>query len=49
LSREDVNTSKNIAQAAKDDSYAMKTVAVMTVAFLPATFFAALFAMPLLQ
>lgn len=27
----------------------MKTVAIMTMAFLPATFFAALFAMPLLE
>ena len=38
-----------IAAAAKSDSGAMKTVAVMTMLFLPATFFAALFSMPLLQ
>jgi Mg2+ and Co2+ transporter CorA len=38
-----------IAEAAKVDSGAMKTVAVMTMLFLPATFFAALFSMPLLQ
>lgn len=41
--------SVEIAQRAKEDSSAMKTVAIMTMAFLPATFFAALFAMPTLQ
>jgi len=49
MGREDANASKAIATAAKKDSSAMKTIAVMTMAFLPATFFAALFAIPLLQ
>lgn len=43
------DASLKIAEAAKGDSGAMKTVAVMTMLFLPATFFAALFSMPLLQ
>ncbi|KAI1337170.1 hypothetical protein F5Y15DRAFT_163087 [Xylariaceae sp. FL0016] len=56
LSREDTRQSnelalisKEIAEAAKQDSTAMKTIAIMTMAFLPATFFAALFAVPSLQ
>lgn len=32
-----------VARAAKNDSGAMKTISVMTMLFLPATFFAALF------
>jgi len=38
-----------IAAATKRDSSAMKTIAVMTMAFLPATFLAALFAFPALE
>jgi FtsH-binding integral membrane protein len=38
-----------LAQSAKDDSLSMKTVAIMTMGFLPATFFAALFAVPSLH
>ncbi|KAK8094312.1 hypothetical protein PG997_000997 [Apiospora hydei] len=38
-----------IAEASKRDSASMKTVAVLTMAFLPATFFAALFAIPSLD
>jgi Mg2+ and Co2+ transporter CorA len=38
-----------IAQRAAEDSSAMKTIAVMTMLFLPGTFFAALFALPLLK
>lgn len=56
LTHEDAETnirladaSKKLAEAAKRDSASMKTVAVMTMAFLPGTFFAALFALPLLQ
>jgi hypothetical protein len=41
--------SKTIAVASQHDSSSMKTVAIMTMSFLPATFFAALFAVPLLQ
>ncbi|ROV87634.1 hypothetical protein VMCG_10630 [Cytospora schulzeri] len=40
---------RNDAQAALDDSTSMKVVAIMTMAFLPATFFAALFALPSLD
>ena len=40
---------RDIAEAAKRDSSAMKTIAIMTMLFLPATFFAALFSMPLLD
>lgn len=40
---------RNDAQAALDDSTSMKVIAIMTMAFLPATFFAALFALPSLD
>ncbi|MCJ1267883.1 hypothetical protein MMC22_007769 [Lobaria immixta] len=40
---------KTIALASKRDSSSMKTIALMTIAFLPGTFFAALFATPLLK
>ncbi|OIW32029.1 hypothetical protein CONLIGDRAFT_678461 [Coniochaeta ligniaria NRRL 30616] len=49
LTHEDAGASINIATASKRDSSSMKTVAVMTMAFLPATFFAALFAVPSLR
>ncbi|KAK5659387.1 hypothetical protein OQA88_1480 [Cercophora sp. LCS_1] len=42
------NASKRLAEAAQQDSSSMKTVAVITMAFLPAAFFAALFSMPAL-
>lgn len=38
-----------IAEAAKHDSGAMRTIAYMTMVFLPGTFFAALFSMPILR
>ncbi|KAL2192721.1 hypothetical protein P885DRAFT_64663 [Corynascus similis CBS 632.67] len=38
---------REIAVATKQDSAAMKAIAVMTILFLPGTFFATLFAMPL--
>ncbi|KAI5863805.1 glycoside hydrolase family 31 protein [Durotheca rogersii] len=41
--------SRRIAEASQRDSSSMKTVAVMTMAFLPATFVAALFALPSLD
>ncbi|KAI1765000.1 hypothetical protein GGR53DRAFT_530101 [Hypoxylon sp. FL1150] len=41
--------SKKIAEESKKDSSDMKVIAVMTMAFLPGTFFAALFAVPSLQ
>ncbi|KAI1464834.1 glycoside hydrolase family 31 protein [Daldinia caldariorum] len=40
---------RRIAEAARRDSSSMRTVAIMTMAFLPATFFAALFALPSLD
>ncbi|KAI3320423.1 hypothetical protein HD806DRAFT_506326 [Xylariaceae sp. AK1471] len=56
LAREDTRlsnqlaiSSMELAEAAKRDSSAMKTIAVMTMVFLPATFFAALFAVPSLR
>ncbi|KAI1339686.1 hypothetical protein F5Y15DRAFT_415606 [Xylariaceae sp. FL0016] len=42
-------SSRHIAEAAKRDSSSMKTVAIMTMAFLPGTFIAALFAVPSLN
>ncbi|KAJ0116967.1 uncharacterized protein J7T55_003381 [Diaporthe amygdali] len=49
LTHEDARASIELADAAKRDGSSMKTIAVVTMAFLPATFFAALFAMPSLQ
>ncbi|CAN9426354.1 unnamed protein product [Alternaria alternata] len=49
LTRHDAKSSKEIALAAQRDSYSMKTIAIMTMVFLPPTFFATLFAMPLLD
>ncbi|KAH9983884.1 hypothetical protein F4779DRAFT_632557 [Xylariaceae sp. FL0662B] len=43
------DASRRIAEASKRDSSSMKTVAIMTMAFLPATFFAALFSVPSLD
>ncbi|KAJ6014018.1 hypothetical protein N7540_008609 [Penicillium herquei] len=49
LGHEDAEINIKIAVSMKNDSTSMKTVAIMTMAFLPATFFAALFAVPSLQ
>ncbi|KAJ5728596.1 uncharacterized protein N7483_003104 [Penicillium malachiteum] len=49
LGHEDAEINLEIAVSMKNDSASMKTVAIMTMAFLPATFFAALFAVPSLQ
>ncbi len=49
LTHEDAAASIDLAAASKRDSSSMKTIAVMTMAFLPATFFAALFALPSLN
>jgi Mg2+ and Co2+ transporter CorA len=38
-----------LARAAQQDSSSMKAIAVLTMAILPATFFATLFSMPLLN
>jgi Mg2+ and Co2+ transporter CorA len=40
-------TSATIAQESKKDSSSMKAIAVLTMCFLPGTFLAAIFAMPL--
>lgn len=42
------DASKKLAEATKKDSSDMKVIAIMTMAFLPATFFAALFDIPTL-
>ncbi|OTA95386.1 hypothetical protein M434DRAFT_69401 [Hypoxylon sp. CO27-5] len=49
LTHEDAAANTNLAAASKRDSSSMKTIAIMTMAFLPATFFAALFAVPSLR
>lgn len=49
LTHQDAIASIELADAAKRDGSSMKTIAIMTMAFLPATFFAALFALPSLQ
>lgn len=41
--------SRTLASASKEDSTAMKTLAALTVVFLPGTFVASLFAMPLFE
>ncbi|KAH7166072.1 hypothetical protein EDB81DRAFT_943022 [Dactylonectria macrodidyma] len=49
ITRDDALASIQLAKASTRDSSSMKVVAVMTMAFLPATFFAALFALPSLD
>ncbi|KAI1429012.1 hypothetical protein F5Y12DRAFT_588111 [Xylaria sp. FL1777] len=49
INREIAEASRDLAEAAKRDAASMKTIAVMTMAFLPGTFFAALFSVPLLR
>lgn len=49
IARADTSAGIALAKSSKDDSFSMKVIAVMTMLFLPATFFAALFAMPTLQ
>ncbi|KAG2416187.1 hypothetical protein HFD88_007380 [Aspergillus terreus] len=49
LGHADAEINLEMAVSMKKDSVSMKTVAIMTMAFLPATFFAALFAVPSLQ
>ncbi|KAI1370130.1 hypothetical protein F4677DRAFT_384350 [Hypoxylon crocopeplum] len=48
IRREDARVGNEIAGATKKDSSDMKVIAIMTMAFLPATFFAALFDIPTL-
>ncbi|CAJ2508927.1 Uu.00g139530.m01.CDS01 [Anthostomella pinea] len=49
IRREETRLSLQIAEATKRDSSDMKVIAMMTMLFLPATFFAALFAVPSLD
>ncbi|KAI9692916.1 MAG: hypothetical protein M1822_004911 [Bathelium mastoideum] len=49
LARGDAQANIDLAKAAMHDSTSMKTIAIMTMGFLPATFVAALFAVPSLQ
>jgi hypothetical protein len=49
LARGDAQSNLTIAKATMHDSMSMKTIAVMTMIFLPGTFFAALFAVPSLR
>lgn len=49
LARGDAHTTISIARATMHDSTSMKTIAVMTMGFLPATFWAALFSVPSLH
>ncbi|ERF76443.1 hypothetical protein EPUS_07323 [Endocarpon pusillum Z07020] len=48
INQNDATTSLQIASSAKDNSASMKVVALMTIFFLPRTFFATLFAVPTL-
>ncbi|KAK3312701.1 hypothetical protein B0H66DRAFT_379109 [Apodospora peruviana] len=49
MTRADASASIALARSAKKDSNSMKVIAVMTMAFLPSTFIAALFAIPSLR
>lgn len=49
ITRGDALASIQLARRATEDSSSMKVVAMMTMVFLPATFFAALFAVPSLR
>jgi Mg2+ and Co2+ transporter CorA len=49
LNLEIAETSRDLAKAAKEDARSMKTIAIMTMAFLPGTYFAALWAVPSLD
>jgi hypothetical protein len=49
INQHEAVANRQIAAAAKKDSAAMKVLAVMTVLFLPGTFFATLFSVPSLH
>ncbi|KAH7086789.1 hypothetical protein FB567DRAFT_51293 [Paraphoma chrysanthemicola] len=49
LTHEDASATIDLAAASRKDTSSMKTIAIMTMIFLPATFFAAFFSLPLLQ
>ena len=49
MTRDDTLASIELARSAARDSSSMKVIALMTMVFLPGTFFAALFAVPSLQ
>ncbi|RAK98094.1 uncharacterized protein BO80DRAFT_467229 [Aspergillus ibericus CBS 121593] len=49
LTHEDAAASTDLAEASKRDSSAMKAITILTMLFLPATFFATLFMVPTLR
>ncbi|KAH7076599.1 hypothetical protein BKA63DRAFT_285914 [Paraphoma chrysanthemicola] len=49
LTHEDASATIDLAAASRKDTSSMKTIAIMTMIFLPATFFTAFFSLPLLQ
>ena len=49
MTQQDATTSTAIAEEAKADGAAMKTIAALTILFLPGTFLASVFSMPMLE
>jgi Mg2+ and Co2+ transporter CorA len=49
VTQQDATTSTAIAEEAKADGAAMKTIAALTMLFLPGTFLASVFSMPMLE
>lgn len=49
ITKQQTDASLDLASAAKGDSEAMKVIAIMTMLFLPGTFFATCFAVPTLH
>ena len=49
VTQQDATTSTAIAEEAKADGAAMKTIAALTMVFLPGTFLASVFSMPMLE
>jgi Mg2+ and Co2+ transporter CorA len=49
VTQQDATTSTAIAEEAKADGAAMKTIAALTMVFLPRTFLASVFSMPMLE
>jgi Mg2+ and Co2+ transporter CorA len=49
VTQQDATTSTAIAEETKADGAAMKTIAALTMVFLPGTFLASVFSMPMLE
>jgi Mg2+ and Co2+ transporter CorA len=49
VTQQDATTSTAIAEETKADGAAMKTIAALTMLFLPGTFLASVFSMPMLE